>query len=280
MSKKSTPPTSDSTNRPVFLGALILAAGAYSTWYWYKPLPDLNQSVSSSPWEQDRSSEWNWTDSAVLRPTLEDLESTTAGTNVAIQDAGLIPTGHQAPPPELPRTGSGLLAAPNFKWQINAATQLEPPPKSPEIHIPDEAIVGTVKPWVDYETLSEPTVADVEYNWPSKPSESQAHAASPTRKDSETRAILSSGSLSTPRAPSFQSIPQAYHESLLEPNAQPPSPLPPSVNGFEAPRLLETDSKRIRITDDESASVQQSTFAPSEFTAAPKRIPHFIRQPK
>lgn len=248
MSRKKTAPVAEPTNRPVILGILILAAGGYSTWYWYKPLPDLTQSVSSSPWEQDRSAEWNWTDSAVLRPSLEELQSSASDREVAGSALPAASAFGNAPPPDLPRTASGLVAAPNIKWQLNTANQFEPPPKSPDIHIPEEAIVGTVKPWVDYDNLSETAIADVDYKWPTKQSDPDESTKSFSNNNTPTRATLSN------------------------------APLPQS--SFGSPRLLDSTSRKIAVTDDDGIPPLPPSSAPTEFTASPKRTPQFIRQPK
>ncbi|MCU0720643.1 MAG: hypothetical protein MUC83_13120 [Pirellula sp.] len=276
MSRKKTPTVAEPTNRPVLLGFLILAAGGYSTWYWYKPLPDMSQSVSSSPWEQDRSAEWNWTDSAVLRPTLEELQSTTTGNEIANSSTPSASTFGNAPPPDLPRTGNGLVAAPNIKWQLNTETLQEPLPKSPDIHIPEEAIVGTVKPWVDYDSLSESSVADANYRWPTKPSSAEEPNNAIVRNTPSTRAVLSSGTLEqpwtvttpTPNSPqqSTDSFPSVSH--------------PNSTFGFGPPTLLDTNSKKITVNDDDGIPPLPRSSAPTEFTASPKRTPQFIRQPK
>ena len=276
MSRKKTPPVAEPTNRPVILGFLILAAGGYSTWYWYKPLPDMLQSISSSPWEQDRTAEWNWTDSAILRPTLEELQSTTANSEMA---SSLMPTSStfgNAPPPDLPRTESGLVAAPNIKWQLNAATQLEPPPKSPDIHIPDEAIVGTVKPWVDYDDLPDAAIADVDRRWPTNQHSTNEPSNVFNRNNQPTRAILSSGTLEQP-LPTQQPIPKS---SLQSTDSIPVAPLPNSAFGFGPPTLLDANSKKITVNDDDGFPPLPRSNTPTEFTAAPKRTPQFIRQPK
>jgi hypothetical protein len=248
MSRKKTPPVAEPTNRPVILGFLILAAGGYSTWYWYKPLPDLTQSVSSSPWGQDRSTEWNWTDSAVLRPTLEELQPSTPNLEVAGSALPVASAFGTAPPPDLPRTTSGLVAAPNIKWQLNTATQLEPPPKSPDIHIPEEAIVGTVKPWVDYDNLSETAVADVDYKWPSKQPTPDEATNGFSNNITPTRATLST------------------------------APLPPST--FGTPPLLDISGRKIAVTDDDGTPPLPRSSSPTEFTVTPPRAPQYIRQPK
>ena len=276
MSRKKTPTVAEPTNRPILLGFLILAAGGYSTWYWYKPLPDMSQSVSESPWDQDRSSEWNWTDSAVLRPTLEELQSTTAGSGIANNSMPNVSTFGNAPPPDLPRTGNGLVAAPNIKWQLNTTTQLEPPPKSPDIQIPDEAIVGNVKPWVDYDNLSETVVADVDYQWPTKQPLVNAPTSELARNHSPTRAILSSGMLEQP----LNTQPTPPHNAKQSPGSFSGSSLPNSTFGFGTPALLDTNSKKITVNDDDGVPPLPRSDAPTEFTTSPKRTPQFIRQPK
>lgn len=248
MSRKKTAAVAEPTNRPVILGFLILAAGGYSTWYWYKPLPDLTQSVSSSPWEQDRSAEWNWTDSAVLRPSLEELQSSASDRPVIASSLPAPSSIGNALPPDLPRTSNGLVAAPNIKWQINAATQLEPPPKSPEIHIPEEAIVGTVKPWVDYENLSETAVAGIDYKWPTKQSVPDESLNGFSNTNTPTRATLST------------------------------APLPQS--SFGTPTLLERAGRKITVTDDDGTPPLPPSSTPTEFTVTTQRAPQYIRQPK
>jgi hypothetical protein len=276
MSRKKTLPVAEPTNRPIILGFLILAAGGYSTWYWYKPLPDLSQSVSSSPWDQDRSAEWNWTDSAVLRPTLEELQSTNAGGEIAGKPMAATSAFGNAPPLNLPRTVNGLVAAPNIKWQLNTANQLEPPPKSPDILIPDETIVGTVKPWVDYDNLSETAIADVDYRWPTKQPSVDEPTNTLAKNNSPTRAILSSGTLEQPLAT----------QSPTPKSSQQPAgsfsgaPLPNSAFGFGPPTLLDTNSKKITVNDDDGIPPLPRSVTPTEFTAAPPRTPQFIRQPK
>ncbi|MFN7873813.1 MAG: hypothetical protein ACK5PB_00750 [Pirellula sp.] len=248
MSRKKTAPVAEPTNRPIILGFLILAAGGYSTWYWYKPLPDLTQSVSSSPWDQDRSAEWNWTDSAVLRPNLEELISSDLDRPAVASSLPATSSVGNALPPDLPRTSNGLVAAPNIKWQINAATQLEPPPKSPEIHIPEETIVGTVKPWVDYESLSETTVADVDYKWPTiQPVPDESPSVS-SKNNTPTRATLST------------------------------APLPQS--SFGTPPLLDTTGRKIAVSDDDRVPPLPRSSAPTEFTVPTQRTPQYIRQPR
>lgn len=241
MSKKKPSNVPETTNRPVVLGFLILAAGGYSTWYWYKPLPDLTQQVSTSPWDADRASEWNWTDTAVLQPTLEELQASAAESNT-------LPTSAF----ELPRTESGLLAAPNIKWQLKPLTQIEPPPKSPDIAIPDQAIVGHVKPWVDYDSLADPSPANDTYAWPVKPNRSEIPSTSVAQESPPTRAILSSGPVDHPNA---------------------------SI-GFGPPKLLDSSSNRIQVNDDDAVPPLPRSSAPTEFTVAPPRNPQYIRQPK
>lgn len=248
MSRKKTAPVAEPTNRPVILGFLILAAGGYSTWYWYKPLPDLTQSVSSSPWDQDRSAEWNWTDSAVLRPTLEELLSSDLDRPEVASSLPATSSVGNAPTLDLPRTANGLVAAPNIKWQINAATQLEPPPKSPEIHIPEETIVGTVKPWVDYESLSETAVADVDYKWPTKQPAPDESPNAFSKNNTPTRATLST------------------------------VPLPQS--SFGTPPLLDTAGRKITVSDDDGVPPLPRSSAPTEFTVPTQRTPQYIRQPR
>jgi hypothetical protein len=241
MSKKKPSSVPETTNRPVVLGFLILAAGGYSTWYWYKPLPDLTRQVESSPWDADRASEWNWTDSAVLQPTFEELQAS------AVESTSLHTSVF-----ELPRTDSGLLAAPNIKWQLKPLTQIEPPPKSPDIAIPDQAIVGQVKPWIDYDNLAEPAPTIDTYAWPVKPHRSEIPSTSIAQEPSTTRAILSSGPVDYPQA---------------------------SI-GLGPPQLLDSSSNRIQVSDDDSPPPLPRSKAPTEFTAAPPRNPQYIRQPK
>ncbi|MCU0710883.1 MAG: hypothetical protein MUC43_02405 [Pirellula sp.] len=286
MSRKKTQPAAEPANRPIILGLLILAAGGYSCWYWYKPLPDLSQNVSLSPWDQDRTAEWNWTDAAVLRPTLEELQpvppsQNATGADVAGSAISFGSSIENAPPPELRKTGSGLIAAPNIKWQLNTATQLEPPPKSPDIQIPDEAIVGTVKPWVDYDNIPQNTVADLDYQWPSRQQSGDESNNALTKNNPSTRAILSSGTLEQPAAPHHATSNQSLHRTESHrTESQGTTPLPSSSFGFGPPKLLDSTNKRIAIPNEDGSPPLPRSNAPTEFTAAPPRTPQYIRQPK
>lgn len=281
MSRKKTAPAAEPANRPVILGFLILAAGGYSTWYWYKPLPDLTQSVTSSPWDQNRTDEWNWTDSAVLRPTMEELQSSAINQEPSAVSSLNSPSSASssianAPPPELPRTKAGLIAAPDMKWQLNTATEFDPPPSSPDIPISDETIVGTVKPWVDYDNLPSNSIANIEYKWPTKQSSTDVPSDAFAKNGTTTRAILSSGSMEQPTNPRNDLTNQTMHRT----NPQATLPLPSSPSGFGPPKLLDSPNQRIAVPDDDGQSPLPRSGPPTEFTVTPQRTPQFIRQPK
>ncbi len=154
-------------------------------------------------------------------------------------------------------------------------------PASPDIPISDETIVGTVKPWVDYDNLPSNSVANIEYKWPTKPSSTDVPSDAIAKNGTPTRAILSSGSMEQPTPPLNNQHNPTLHRT--NPHSTLPltnSPLPSSPSGFGPPKLLDSATQRIAIPEDDGQSPLPRSGSPTEFTVAPQRTPQYIRQPK
>lgn len=126
--KQST--SGETPRRPRTLGWIILAAGGFSTWYWYKPLPEDATDVAYSKWEHaTRDHQSPWPDSGLLRPRLEDLDATPSpfypeGNSVSSQS-------------ELSGTPtSSLVPAPMHRKNLDELIAELPQPEMREISVP------------------------------------------------------------------------------------------------------------------------------------------------
>ncbi|XZE44792.1 hypothetical protein SH467x_004412 [Pirellulaceae bacterium SH467] len=126
MSRKKSPPApahfDDPPRKPWTLGMIVLAAGSFSTWYWYKPLPPEAGQAAYSNWDHTPLPDV-WDEAELVKPTL-DVDMTLQGTGRTFSDASgeLIPSSR-----------NGLLPVPSYKKNLGELAATEPLPSLPTI---------------------------------------------------------------------------------------------------------------------------------------------------
>ncbi|AMV30978.1 hypothetical protein VN12_02605 [Pirellula sp. SH-Sr6A] len=126
MSRKKSPPAPPHVDvpprKPWTLGILIVAAGSFSTWYWYKPLPPDAGQAAYSNWDHTPSPDV-WDEAELVRPAL-DVDTTLQGTGNTLSNASgeLIPSAR-----------NGLLPVPSYKKNLGELAATEPIPSLPTI---------------------------------------------------------------------------------------------------------------------------------------------------
>ncbi len=134
-----------SVQRPRVLGWLILAAGGFSSWYWYKPLPPEVGRAAYSDWDHSTSGKKEWNDSSLseaslIRPSLDELE-----------EVGLAQT---STPSELNNSWvgtrrDGLIPVPNQSSTLSDILSSEPQPPTPELTAEVRSVQSMARPWVE-----------------------------------------------------------------------------------------------------------------------------------
>jgi len=99
---KSKPIVADPGRQPRIVGWLVLIVGGFSSWYWYRPLPDtVNQTVHAtiaSSWASSTSGPKSlWTDQTLILPSADGIEYPTHGFRAEVanhsgEDAQLVGT--------------------------------------------------------------------------------------------------------------------------------------------------------------------------------------------
>lgn len=128
MSRKKSPPVvaefDEAPRKPWTLGFIVLAAGSFSTWYWYKPLPPEAGQAAYANWDHTPLPDV-WDDAELVKPSLQtDLGSPEQGISDAFNEAsqGIVGTGK-----------NGLLPVPSYKKNLGELVATEPIPSLPSI---------------------------------------------------------------------------------------------------------------------------------------------------
>lgn len=125
--KKSQPVVSEldeAPRKPWTLGFIVIAAGSFSTWYWYKPLPPEAGQAAYSNWDHTTLPDI-WDDAELVKPSLQaDLGSPEQGSSGSFNDAvnGIVGAGK-----------NGLLPVPSYKKNLGELAATEPIPSLPSI---------------------------------------------------------------------------------------------------------------------------------------------------
>lgn len=235
-----------SVQRPRVLGWLILAAGGFSSWYWYKPLPPEVGRAAYSDWDHSTSGKKEWNDSSLsetslIRPSLDELE-----------EVGLAPT---STPSELNNSWvgtrrDGLIPVPNQSSSLSDILSSEPQPTAPELTAEVRSVQSLARPWV----------------------EGMSAASSE-----------SSNKVSNKIASEFSAAPwpdTVYRQQPVERESAIPSSIPPLLN----PGQQHFASSKIRTQENEAERSKRSPME-QDIPAPPSRppidrTPLFIRQPK
>ena len=152
MSKKQTQHSSsansvsgNSVQRPRVLGWLILAAGGFSAWYWYKPLPTDVGRAAYSNWDHNASGGNTWSetplsDTSLIRPSLDELVDTevaVSSTTSEMNDNWVGTRKH------------GLIPVPTQTSSLSEILSTEPQPSLPELSTEVRSMPTMPRPWVE-----------------------------------------------------------------------------------------------------------------------------------
>lgn len=128
MSRKKSQPVvaelDEAPRKPWTLGFIVIAAGSFSTWYWYKPLPPEAGQAAYSNWDHNPLPDI-WDDAELVKPSLQtDLGSPEHGASGSYQDVagGIVGAG-----------GNALLPVPSYKKNLGELVATEPIPSLPSI---------------------------------------------------------------------------------------------------------------------------------------------------
>jgi hypothetical protein len=255
------------SQQPKVLGWLILIAGGFSTWYWYRPLPTAVNETTNSGF----SAAW---------------PNPPAGPKSIWSDKGLVVPSLEAPievPRFEPRTdlSQELVGARNVTLTLSRerreelSNYLKPdrlPVASVDHHVPATApLAKPPAPWTSNEARNS--------------SSPNATATSIDRQVPITDTVPTSpfGSAMGTQiaAPKLKESTTQWPDSNYTVGSQPCNELPRSVPTAHAPPLLQTGMRSIHLQDDE---LQRTVAKPPIENLAPapndKREPKYIKQPK
>lgn len=163
MSKKQTQHSSstnsasgNSVQRPRVLGWLILAAGGFSAWYWYKPLPPEAGRAAYSNWDHNASGGNTWSetplsDASLIQPNLDEL----LDTEVAVS-----PATSEMNDKWVVNKKRGLIPVPTQTSTLSEILSSEPPPSAPELSSEVRSMPTMPRPWVEPVNAASPAVSN------------------------------------------------------------------------------------------------------------------------
>jgi hypothetical protein len=236
-------PHPDTGRQPRILGWLVLIAGASSTWYWYRPLPQVVQETTNATlptnWPTSQTGPKSlWSEQGLVVPSLS-----AAYEPIPATPSELIATRDD---------NSGLVGAPKValmpsnEWNeprqdIREALKTEKIPLVPiEANTAPKPLLQGPKLWTnDQNAPQSNSLSSVKNNWPD-----QGYAPPPNPKKEQMRAATK---ITT-----------------------------------QIPPLLETGMRTIKTKDETEANgPAASTETPQTMpTQSPPRQPQFIRQPR
>ncbi|MFN7447179.1 MAG: hypothetical protein ACK5RF_02670 [Pirellula sp.] len=252
MSKKQTQHSSsgnsvsgNSVQRPRVLGWLILAAGGFSAWYWYKPLPPEAGRAAYSNWDHNASAGNTWietplSDASLIRPSLDELLDTEVAVSPSTSEMNVNWVGNRK---------HGLLPVPMQTSSLSDILSLEPPPTVPELSTEVRSMQTMLQPWVE-------SVGDAPF------------AVSNSSSNTKTAESLSAPWPDT-----------TFRQQPAESQIVQPSAIPSLLNSGQQ----HFASSKIRTQENEaerSNRLPEEPISPSPAQPPMDRTPLFIRQPK
>jgi hypothetical protein len=232
-------PSVDPGRQPRVLGWLVLITGAFSTWYWYRPLPPAATETANSTlptrWPTSQSGPKSvWTHDRLDIPNLADFAEEES-------DLLLKPSAAQSSEPKLVGTPNVSLVPWDEPAQdIHAVLKSEVIPL-----VPIEPPIGSSS----NPTLSPPT-------WtPGQQEEADSKASKKRRNE----------------------WPDVGYNP--EPSRELPKQKRASRVATQIPALLETGMRSIRTSEEGEVSRPHPTETPGPHPSQPSRQPQFIRQP-
>ena len=135
----------NSVQRPRVLGWLILAAGGFSAWYWYKPLPPDVGRAAYSNWDHNASGGNTWSetplsDASLIQPSLDELLDTEVAVSPASKEMNDNWVGNRK---------HGLIPVPTQTSTLSEILTSEPPPSAPDLSTEVRAMPTMPRPWVE-----------------------------------------------------------------------------------------------------------------------------------
>lgn len=298
MAKKSqpvsepTPPSAPSTNdsaytqQPRVLGWLVLLAGGFSTWYWYRPLPpsvsETTNSGFSTQWPTASTNPKSiWNDQGLIVPSLDvpievpKLESSIGG--------ALASSSNQ--PSNSNKSSSNDLVGPAQVTLVPARqnksdlAEILKNEKLPLVPIDNAPPVSTPTtrppaPWIaDDKSKSPPIASNTLQNTPpnTKVPQSDTVPASPFRTPTVVNKPPINNELTGGRWPDSDYSPATIGKPTN----------PQIVSKTAPPALLETGMRSIRLQDNDQEGIASKPIQPAIApNSPPSREPVFIRQPR
>ncbi len=247
----------DTGRQPRIIGWLVLIVGGFSSWYWYRPLPDtVNQTVHStipSSWATTKSSPKSlWSDSGLVVPS-------TSGTPDNLLEVRVNSSSQQR------------VTAVSAVNQESDESRLIGPPKV------------TLVPWNEVQhdirdvlkTERVPLVSIAPNLTDGNSLSNSPRVWTPEKQHPDRAADITQSNANWPDA--GYSPPEKIKKNQKRNSVQITTQIPP---------LLETGMKSIRTTDSDD-SIKTGVFSNSNSTESamdtppePKRQPMFIRQPR
>ncbi|MCY3010519.1 MAG: hypothetical protein NTY42_11815 [Planctomycetota bacterium] len=244
-SRSASSVSGDSIQRPRVLGWLILAAGGFSAWYWYKPLPHDAGRAAYSNWDHNASGGNAWSENALsetslIRPSLDELVDTEVAVSNTTSEMNDNWAGNRK---------HGLIPVPTQTSTLSEILSTEPQPTVPELSTEVRSMQMMPRPWVE-------TTGSVPLG-------------------------VSTGDSNTKVAESFAAPwpDTTYRQHPAASEIAQPSVIPSLLNSGQQ----HFASSKIRTQENEaerSYRLPVEPIAPSPAKPPMDRTPHFIRQPK
>lgn len=270
------------TQQPKVLGWLVLLAGGFSTWYWYRPLPpQVNETANSGFSAQWPAANTNpksiWDDRGLIVPSLDvplevpKLESSLGGaiasSNNQLQSANNSLTNDLVGPTQVT-----LVPAREKKSDLAEILKNEKLPLVPIDNAPPLATQPTrpPAPWIadGNSSAKSPTPPPYVNN---KVPQSDVVPASPFR----TPIVVDKPGVKN------ETIGSKWPDSDYSPATLGRPANPQIVSKATPPALLETGMRSIRLQDGEQDSVLTKPALPAlPPSNQPMREPVFIKQPR
>jgi hypothetical protein len=240
-----------SVQRPRVLGWLILAAGGFSAWYWYKPLPPDSGRAAYSNWDHNTWggnaisggnvwSETSLSETSLIRPSLDELVDTGVSISPTASEMNADWGGNRK---------HGLIPVPSQTSTLSDILSTEPQPSVPELSTGVRSIQTLPRPWVE---------------------STGSNALGVSNKDSNSK-VAESFAAPWPDT--------TYRRQPMEREMALPSAIPTLLN----PGQQHFASSKIRTEENEAERSKQSPIepnAPAPTKPPMDRTPLFIRQPK
>jgi hypothetical protein len=256
----------EAAQRPFSLIVLILAAGAASTWYWYRPLPksspDVEQVSANAPRNETRFSKEprpksRWKDSGLVFPTSDPADLNGNANTIGTSNSANMSGSTASPNDPQPLTGSGDLALKPFLDRERPLTETvarEPLPMMP-IPSPNASLRAALPPpklWTNAPSIAAPLEPTQ-----SLPTNSLASdAASPFR-------VPSVHPSANPRKDPPSLITNIWPDQGFDPSR--PNPIasrPPSAPSESMNSVMALSSNRIRTLEPELDSKMPRVLPP------------------